>query len=302
LRHAGVRTRADAIRVQREPFEANGQRVEAFAPGTRFAKERLWHVEVTFGAPIRGPLVIGDGRFVGLGVMAPAQRRQGVLLFEVEGGLASDAKPSEVARALRRAVMARVQEGLERRTPMPAFFTGHEPGGLPAQTERSPHLTFVFDPQANRLLIIAPHVIERRNPTSAEVANLLRLDDAVTGLRELRAGTSGLLVLRAGSVDAASDPLFALSRTWTSVTPYQVTRHAKQGGAAEALNADVRAECRRRGLPEPRVTTRELRGVPSVGLVGLADLTFEVAVEGPILLGRSRHFGGGLFVGLRRGV
>jgi len=71
LHFAGIRAWADLIRVQREPFEGNGERVEAFAPGTRFAKQRLWHVEITFRDPITGPLVIGDGRFLGLGVMAP---------------------------------------------------------------------------------------------------------------------------------------------------------------------------------------------------------------------------------------
>jgi CRISPR-associated protein Csb2 len=99
------------------------------------------------------------------------------------------------------------------------------------------------------------------------------------------------------SIDADADPLFAASRTWESVTPYQVTRHAKQVGAAEALSADLRAECHRHGLPEPRVTPRELRGVPGLGLGGRARLTFEVAVDGHIVLGRSRHLGGGLFAG-----
>jgi CRISPR-associated protein Csb2 len=75
LRFAEVRAWADSIRVQREPFESNGERVEAFAPGTRFAKERLWHVEIAFREPIAGPLVIGDGRFIGLGVMAPVRDR-----------------------------------------------------------------------------------------------------------------------------------------------------------------------------------------------------------------------------------
>ncbi len=74
LRFAGIRTWAEFIRVQREPFEAKGDRVEAFAPGSRFAKERLWHVEITFSQPITGPLVIGDGRFLGLGVMVPIQQ------------------------------------------------------------------------------------------------------------------------------------------------------------------------------------------------------------------------------------
>lgn len=44
LRHARIDAPVDTIRVQREPFAANGARAEAFAQGTRFAKERLWHV------------------------------------------------------------------------------------------------------------------------------------------------------------------------------------------------------------------------------------------------------------------
>lgn len=71
LRHAGVRTPVEEICVQREPFEGKGTRVEPFAEGTRFVKERLWHVKVVFGESIAGPLVIGDGRFFGLGLMAP---------------------------------------------------------------------------------------------------------------------------------------------------------------------------------------------------------------------------------------
>jgi CRISPR-associated protein Csb2 len=75
LRHVGVRASAEAIRVQREPFESNGERVETFAEGTRFSKHRLWHVEIEFFNEIRGPLVIGDGRFLGLGIMAPTLGR-----------------------------------------------------------------------------------------------------------------------------------------------------------------------------------------------------------------------------------
>ncbi len=71
LRHAGVRAAVQTMRVQREPFEGKGARVESFAEGTRFDKHRLWHVEITFREPTSGPLVIGDGRFLGLGVMAP---------------------------------------------------------------------------------------------------------------------------------------------------------------------------------------------------------------------------------------
>lgn len=72
LRHAGVPVPVETIRVQREPFEANGERAETFADGTRFSKHRLWHVETEFCGEIRGPVAIGDGRFLGLGLMAPA--------------------------------------------------------------------------------------------------------------------------------------------------------------------------------------------------------------------------------------
>src|SRR5581483_5126122 len=89
LRHAGVRTGVETIRVQREPFEAHGARVEAFAEGTRFPKERLWHVEVAFAAPISGPLAIGDGRFLGLGVLAPLRTTTGIHVFAFESGRSS---------------------------------------------------------------------------------------------------------------------------------------------------------------------------------------------------------------------
>lgn len=294
LRHAEIRPPIDTVRVQREPFEGNGERAETFASGTRFARERLWHVEIGFESPLMGPLVIGDGRFLGLGVMAPVRRSQGVHAFVADSGLAATLQPTEVARALRRAVMARVQEVLGSHTSLPAFFTGHERDGSPARTEH-PHLTFTFEPRASRLLIIAPHVIARRAPSRDEVDNLASLDKALTGLHELHVGSSACLWLRTSSIDSDTDPLLAASRTWESVTPYHVTRHMKHVGAAEALSADLRAECRRHGLPEPHVRPRELRGVPGVGLVGSASLTFEVAVEGPIILGRSRHLGGGLF-------
>lgn len=73
LRHAGVSAPAESIRLQREPFDGAGSRVEPFAEGTRFEKERLWHVEIAFGVPIEGLLLLGDGRYLGLGLMAPAR-------------------------------------------------------------------------------------------------------------------------------------------------------------------------------------------------------------------------------------
>jgi CRISPR-associated protein Csb2 len=82
---------------------------------------------------------------------------------------------------------------------------------------------------------------------------------------------------------------------WKTITPYVATRHAKSGAATDALAADVRAECRRLGLPEARVKSSEARGAPGIGLTGNVTLLFERRVAGPLLLGRTRYFGGGLF-------
>ncbi len=71
LRHAGITVEVLDITVQREPFQSHGSRAEDFAPGSRFAKERLWHVAIIFAEEVCGPLTLGDGRFLGLGVMAP---------------------------------------------------------------------------------------------------------------------------------------------------------------------------------------------------------------------------------------
>lgn len=299
LRHAGIETSAQAIRVQREPFESKGQRSEAFARETRFVKERLWHVEVALAQAIRGPLLIGDGRYLGLGLMAPVRRTEGIFAFAVMGGLTDQATPRALARALRRAVMARVQEKIGRRT-LPAFFTGHAADGTPLRSGRHEHLFFVFDALRKRLLIVAPHILAHRDASEVERDRYIPLlEDAVTGFQELRAGATGKLVLAPTFIEQTDDPLFVPSLIWRSVTPYRVTRHAKLGDAAAALEADILAECLREGLPRPRIEVFETLGKPGSGLFGRAQLTFRSAVPGPLILGRDRHFGGGLFEATR---
>src|SRR5574340_1154116 len=300
LRHADVRIAVEAIRVQREPFEGKGARVEAFADSTRFDKHRLWHIEIAFAAPLSGPLIIGDGRFLGLGVMAPLLTVPGSHTFLVESGLVKMPDPIELARAFRRAVMARVQAVLGDTVILPPFFTGHEINGVPARSESNPHLFFLYMPDLSRLMVIPPHIVESREPRETERKHLHVLDKALSGFYELRAGSMGCLSLRGISIDSDTDSLFALSRVWESVTPYSVTRHIKQGSAVETLSADLRAECDRRGLPKPVVIPGELRGIPGTGLIGAARLVFPTAVRGPVILGKTRYLGGGLFVGRPR--
>lgn len=300
LRHAGVRTAVGSLRLQREPFDTHGARVEAFADGSRFTKERLWHIEITFESAVSGSLVIGDGRFLGLGVMAPVVKAWGIHVLQIDAGLQEHAEPMAVTRALRRAVMARVQAVVGDSTALPPFFSGHGPDGTPAKSQTHTHLAFVFDPHRPRLLVVAPHVLDRREATRDESANLRILEKALRGFHEIRAGTAGFLNVRAATADRAADQLLAASRTWESLTPYHVTRHTKNVGTDEALAIDLRAECRRVGLPMPDIETIECRGVTGIGLAGRARLAFAVAIEGPLLLGRSRYAGGGLFAVVTR--
>jgi CRISPR-associated protein Csb2 len=295
LRHAGIDTPVQSIRVQREPFEARGQRAETFAVSPRFIKERLWHVEIAFARPVPGPLLIGDGRYLGLGLMAPLRGTDGVLAFAISNGLAHEAEPIGLARALRRAVMALVQKKMGERATLPLFFTGHEVNGAPARSGGHRHLAFVFDLPRRRLLIVAPNILERREAFKDERQYIRTLEDAVENLCELRAGSAGKLSLYSSSVDVQNDPLFAPSRVWMNLTPYRVTRHAKLRRAATALEADLLAECRRAGLPRAQIEVSEAFGKSGLGLFGHARLTFRSAVAGPLLLGRDRHFGSGLF-------
>jgi CRISPR-associated protein Csb2 len=296
LRHANVKSGLEAIRVQREPFEGNGARVEPFAEGTRFPAHRLWHVKLVFRSPVAGPLVIGDGRFLGLGLMAPAIGIvPGVHVFAVMGGMLGTPDPLDVVRALRRAVMARVQAILESGETLGPFFTGHAEDGTPVRRAGSSHLWFAFDPESRNLLVLAPHIVERRAATPEELDCLRILDLALQQFRQLRAGNAGTLALVPVAVERLETSLLGPSRAWKTVTPYVVTRHARAGAAAEAVAADVRLECRRLGLPEPVVEARHVRGVAGTGLTADVTLRFDRPVSGPLLLGRTRYLGGGLF-------
>jgi CRISPR-associated protein Csb2 len=295
LRHAGVTAQPLAVHVQREPFGARGDRAEAFASGPRFVKERLWHVELTFGAPVSGPLVIGDGRFLGLGLMAPEKAHGGVWVFHITGGLTPVATPSEMTRALRRAVMARVQATLGPRALLPEYFSGHTVDGSPSQA--GGHLAFVADTSSSRLLLVAPHMLLREAATRHERRQMEVLELAIADLAELRAGASGLLQLARGHAEESVDLLLAPARGWVSITPYAVNRHVKGLGARDALASDLRRACEAAHLPTPEIEVGEIRGVAGSGLEGFARLRFEVAVPGPILLGRTRFEGGGAFRG-----
>ena len=285
LRHAGLREKVVGIRVQREPFHSKGERAETFAAGTRFSKHQLWHAEIELAEAVSGPLLLGNGRYAGLGLMVPVQHVEGVLAFSIVDGLAADAEPLQLARALRRAVMTRVQSEIGARQKLPVFFTGHEADGSTARRGGHAHLTFVPDLARRRLLVIAPHVIEHRQPSKDERGHLKTLARALLDMSELRAGCAGKLRLESLEVNPDDDPLFAASAAWVACTPYAPTLHPKRNGRG-SLHDDVLQEAQRRRLPVPLAV--EENGTDLL-------LRFTVAVPGPVLLGKTMHFGGGLF-------
>ena len=63
---------------------------------------------------------------------------------------------------------------------------------------------------------------------------------------------AGRLILAPMLVDAETDPLFAAARHWESVTEYRVARHRRRLADEEALRADVAAELQRIGWPNGR--------------------------------------------------
>ena len=105
------------------------------------------------------------------------------------------------------------------------------------------------------------------------------------------------------------------STTWTTVTPV-VHSHWRSTKSQQALVDQVAADCAHVGLPAPEeikvLRQPALRGSPPAhidrrglpedwrgpinGPVQHLQLTFPVAVRGPIVLGRARHFGLGLLV------
>jgi hypothetical protein len=196
-------------------FDARAQvdalvaRVEPFAQGTRFEKARLWRVEIAFGVPVEGPLLLGDGRFLWLGLMAPARDVvPGTHAFAIADGLAGRPEPLDVARALRRAVMARVQatsagvSGLHRSSAVMRR-TALRFGALVLRTSRSP-MSRTRAGCSSSLPTSSSDACRRlrNSTTSAPLMSLCRASksndpgaDFVAALRRSRSGVTSLIGL-----------------------------------------------------------------------------------------------------------
>lgn len=288
LRHAGVEARLVQARVSREPVRRRIVRAECFA-ADRFAKERLWHVELTLDRAVEGPLVLGDGRFLGLGVLAPVRATAGAYTVRVVDGWNGDLDPVALCRAFRRAVLARCQHRAGSGRSLPTRISGHETDGRPAQTDD--HLYYACDRDDRTLTVFGPRLVRSANDGLTTWERQV-LEQAFDGFVELRAGRQGLLRLAPG--EAFDHQVH--SQVWRSDTPYLLERHHRSTSAHDAAEQDVLAAVERAGLPRPGVRVERTWGESGKGVKAHLTLTFATAVSGPLLLGRDRHHGGGRFV------
>ena len=301
LRHAGIRPTPAYVRVQREPFQRRGVRAELFADGSRFSKHTLWHVELRFREAITGPLVIGDGRFCGLGLMEPVEGHSDVVAYNLNAKHRAEPEDrSALIHSLRRALMALARDDSGH---VSRLFSGHESDGRSDSAGYHTHVFLAADGDAAneddtiaRLIVAAPWAVDRRAKPRRGDRRLFEV--VARQLTDLRAGRLGRFAeLSAESIEDG-DPLVGPAITWVSKTLYVATRNLKKrDDPAAAVKADVAAECHRRGLPIPveiRVLDVDV-GPRGGGPHAKLRLRFANAVRGPILLGRDSHAGGGLF-------
>ena len=300
LRHTGIRIRPTDILVQRESFQQRGVRAEKFAKGSRFSKHTLWHAEIRFAESIAGPLVIGDGRFCGLGLFEPIAEHIDIVTFRLGATRINTRQDQEaLIRYLRRALMSLARNNAGQ---VGRLFSGHEPNGAPARsTNVHEHVFLAVDDSGeggkiNRLVVAAPWICDRQ---SKERIINRRLFNQVTGnLKELRAGYLGRFDNLVATPVEDGDPLIGPSRCWISKSPYVATRNLKKReDIASIIKADVITECARRSLPKPtEIEILTSTAGPHGGLpTAKIKIQFAVAVRGPFMLGRNSHAGGGLF-------
>jgi len=257
-------------------------------------------------APVRAG--IARGAFEGLWI-----------LRKLEGPeLPAIAAPA-VASALRRAVLALWSEaaGGPPDAPIPEEVTGRGPNGEPLERPHVGWLAFpaVGHPRSSGHLLGLGVALPRGLLEGVRAA-LWRVLTALQVLH-LRPGSWRLELV--GRLPASDLPLNLQAwrwcrpaRIWASVTPVVLDRYPDELFGSEA-EADVRLACLRASLPEPEeVVLRPTALVPGAPPARQfppyppgspsprvhAVLAFRDPVAGPVLLGRGRYRGLGLFLPL----
>lgn len=233
LRHAEIREQPVAVKVQREPFEGNGERVEAFANRTRFYSRSLWHAEITFLKPLSGPLVVGDGRFFGLGVMVPnALKRTHVAQFVLDSTVLpqiTEALPvAESARRILMGIGGRMFSAPDGSRGRSDVFSGKNENGRPLEGHGHAYYLPTDEDQdgyIDHLTIIAVGGFNEQD---------LKVLDALRELKSKEREASGhplrTLLIGIGRLDEYRPYLMQPSRIWRSATPFIASRFLKKRG------------------------------------------------------------------------
>lgn len=298
LRHAGIKVPTKSIRIQREPLAGNETRAERFACHERFPARCLHHLEITFSQAVAGPLVIGNGRYLGLGLMSPSDLTHSVFMFALPTETnASLADAQALIHATRRALMSLAKDNKE--PGALKLFSGHDNDSNPARSGKHRHIFLAADgsnDRIHRLIVAAPWSADRKIEMKQLDQQLF--SKVIHRLRELRAGALGRFNGLTAEPVEDGDPLIGPADTWIGKTTYMATRHLKKTeNPVDAIKSDVINECMRRGLPIPTeidvagIRTGPRGGQPAAKL----KLRFAIAIRGPILLGKNSHAGGGMF-------
>ncbi|MGE0008576.1 MAG: type I-U CRISPR-associated protein Csb2 [Parvibaculaceae bacterium] len=324
LKHAGV-DKVAGFRLRRDPFGPHQPRADANwrLPTSANDTKQVWlsgrprlHAEITFDEPRGGPLLIGDGRFLGLGLFRAVTDetlgRPEIARYHVDG----DNRPRVertvfIADVLRRALMS---GGFP-----PPELSGHDEDG-PLRDDPAHAHAFFLPEDADDDGLIDHLTVYCRTGFSDRALERLR---GLQRLWNLALHHDIDLSLQAiGGPEAVTGfrRLVGPSQVWRSATPYVMPRFGKRremsAGRVFLVRNQIRWEWSARfpGTLEPEV---ELLGPPkrrngrliSFDTIrverdrGAPDkrgsfvrLVFPNPVVGPISLGRSAHFGLGLFV------
>lgn len=210
-----------------------------------------------------------------------------------------------VAHATREALLSLLPPGA------PPVLTGHEADGSPL---KAPHLAlaplpYVGHPYADGrvlgLAFLLPHGVE----PNVEMALL----EVLLTLKEVRLSQDLAVRLLPpdGRWTLSQERWRGPARRYVSVTPMVFDRYPKRGDVLSAVRFSARAA----GLPEPQkawtLPYPRIKGVPLSrqfslppkvnGYMAHVELLFPMPVRGPVLLGRGRYLGLGLFVPMEVG-
>ena len=298
LRHLGITAPVQSIRTQREPFGHGRITADQYAHGTRFHARSLHHLEITFAKPVTDVFVLGNGRYVGLGLMAPYKEDfHDVLAFRISDQTKIAVRDrAAFLHAARRALMSLASDN---RNKVDKLFSGHD-RSAPARSGQHQHIFLTADNAdgyVDRLIVSAPWACDRKaeRPSQGE---LIHFDQVVRKLSHLLAGKLGIVKLGPAFPLCEKDPVIGPACRWKTHTFYHATRYAKRNQDLKTVvTQDIITECQRRGIAQPEVDVLQVSAGPRGGnLVARIGLQFKVIVQGPLILGRDSHRGGGLFV------